>query len=245
VTENVASFFKLMRIRAVAIAAILGLALATGCAAAPRPVASPPSVAAEPTPTGVPTILVSTATAIAQPSASATPVAPSATPVPATPTAFPSPTLGPTRTPAPDPQAQWATYTSSAYNVTLRYPATWSKDPRYSLPNQERYTGPAGFFQLSAASATSLDAAANSEANHPLQPYGSHPTITAFRVTGQDARLILPSSDQPAAMAGQAALIVLSPRPITLGSESYPYLVLWADQGHLQEIESTLVIGGG
>lgn len=243
-TENVTSFFRLTSIRALAIAMVLGLALATGCAAAPGPLARPPSVAPVQTPTSVPTVLAPIATAIAQPSASATPVAPSPTAVPATPTAVSSPTLVPTRTQAPDPLAQWATYTSSTYNVTLRYPGAWSKDPRYTLPNQERYVGPDGFFQVAAASAASLDAAANSEANHPLHPYGTHPTITAFRLNGQDARLILPSSDQPAEMAGQAALIVVSPKPITLGSESYPYLVLWADQGHLKEIESTLVVGG-
>lgn len=233
-----------MRLVALAIATILGLALATGCTAAPGPASSPTAVAPGQTPTSAPTVLVSTATAIARPTASAAPVAPSPIPVPATRTPVSSPTFVPTRTPTPDPLAHWVTYASPAYNVTLRYPAAWSKDPRYDLPNQERYLGPDGFFQVSAASAASLDAAANSEANHALHPYGTHPTITSLRVAGQEARLILPSSDQPGEMAGQAALIVLSPKPITLGSETYPYLVLWADQDHIKTIESTLVVGG-
>ena len=164
--------------------------------------------------------------------------------MPATPTTARSPTLLPTRTLTPDRLATWVTYTNSAYAVTLRHPATWAKDPRYTLPNQERYVGADGFFQVSAASAPSLDVAASNEANHPLHPYGAHPTITTVRFAGQDARLILPSSDQPTEMAGQAALIVLSPKPIRLGSDSYAYLVLWADRGHIQDIASTLVAGG-
>jgi len=171
-------------------------------------------------------------------------VIPTQTPIPSTPTARPSPTTEPTRTPTPDPVADWSTYSSAVYNVTLRYPSEWSLDPRYNQPNGERYVGPDGFFQVSASRAATLDDAAASEANHALDPYGTHPTITTLTVAGQEARLVLPSTDQPPEMRGQAALIVVSPRPIKLGTTAYPYLVVWADQGHVTTIASTLRFQG-
>jgi TolB protein len=135
----------------------------------------------------------------------------------------------------------WATYTSQTYSVSLRYPPGWQRDPRYTLPGDERYTGPDGFFQLSALSGASLDDAANAEAHHLLQPYGSHPIITTTTVAGgRPARLILPSADQPAELEHQAALIVQPPQPMVVNGASYPYLVVWADQSHLDAIASTL-----
>jgi TolB protein len=136
--------------------------------------------------------------------------------------------------------AIWRTFTSADYAVTLRYPPGWVRDPRYTLPDQERLTGSDGFFQVSASSAESIDAAADHEAHQMQQPYGSRPTITPLRVAGQDARLILPSTDQPRDMSGQSAIIVRSPQPIRLAGASYPYLVLWVDQAHVRAVVSTL-----
>ncbi len=228
---------------AMALPAVLFLALAIGCAAAPSTAIGTPFVPSH-TPTSLPVVTPPTSMSLATSTAMATPVVPIRTPVPATPTPRPSPTIAVTRTPTPDLVANWKAYSSAAYNVTLRYPSGWSRDPRYDLPNGERYIGPEGFFQVSASSADSLDEAAASEANHVLHPYGSHPTITSLQVAGQEAQLILPSSDQPPEMSGQAALIVVSPRPIKLGTTAYPYLVLWADQGHVKMIASTLRFGG-
>jgi hypothetical protein len=96
-----------------------------------------------------------------------------------------------------------------------------------------------------------------------LQPYGSQPVIEHLQVAGQEARLILPSADQPAAMEDRAALIVRYPHPIDLSARSYeyeyfvpgvggggrgtsdplsssgllyPFFVLWADQSHIRAI---------
>jgi hypothetical protein len=56
----------------------------------------------------------------------------------------------------------------------------------------------------------------------------------------QEARLILPSADQSAGMNHQAALIVRYPQSVTVTSHTYRYLVLWADQTHVQVIAQTL-----
>jgi len=105
----------------------------------------------------------------------------------------------------------WEIYESRKYSVRLRYPSGWARDPRYG----ERFAGEDGFFQLSAVGGEglTLDGAAEGEALHKLRPYGSRPQVEKLRVAGRDARLVLPSEDQPEEMGGQAALIVGYPRP--------------------------------
>ncbi|MBI2954962.1 MAG: zf-HC2 domain-containing protein [Chloroflexi bacterium] len=174
-------------------------------------------------------------------------------PIPSTPTPTrvlgkapaPTPTTS-TRKPTPAPaQGQmdnWKTFSSSDYGVTLRYPLSWESDPRYTFgPASFRYRGIDGFFTLSASNANTIDQAAEAEANHKLRPYGSKPTVAKTQVQGQDARLIMPSNDQPAEMDNQAALIILSPRPIQIVGTSYKYLVLWADKDHIEAIAGTLL----
>jgi len=134
----------------------------------------------------------------------------------------------------------WKSYSHPDYNVTLQYPVHWERDPRSDL----RFGGADGFLQLSAANADTLDRAAEAEANHKLRPYGFQPAVTTTRVQDQDARLILPSNDQAPEMKGQAALIVRYPKPVQIAGSSYPYLVLWADKGHVEAIADTLRFGG-
>jgi TolB protein len=61
-------------------------------------------------------------------------------------------------------------------------------------------------------------------------------------VDGQEACLILPSDDQPEAMEGQAALVVTYPEPISIGDESYAFLILWADQDHIRRIAESVAL---
>lgn len=132
----------------------------------------------------------------------------------------------------------WQTYTNAAYHVTLQYPATWQKDPRYD----ERYSGSNGFFALGATSGEgrTIDGVADGEAHHKLHPYGSNPQITKVRVSGQEGRLILPAADQPPEMENQAAVVVQPPAPIRVGGDSYHYLLLHADRQHIEDISSNL-----
>ena len=215
----------------------IGLSVATlgvGCGVAPTAAVVLPTAVSTATPRAISTVLLATPTRVA------TATAQLATPTRVDATAVANPTgsgLAPQETPIP---ATWKTFANGDYAVTLRYPSGWERDPRYTLPDQERYVGSGGFFQVSASSADSLDAAADHEANQLQRPYGSRPIVSSLRVDAQEARLILPSADQPGEMAGQAAVIVQSPRPIRLANASYPYLILWADQGHVRTIVSTI-----
>jgi len=149
-----------------------------------------------------------------------------------------APLVPPTATPSPTAAKAWATYADPSYRITLRYPSTWQFVSGYGI----KYAGPDGFFQLSGISgpAASIDEIAEGEAYHKLSPYGSQPTIESLEVDGQPARLILPSEDQPTAMAGQSSLIVQLPQPIDVGSDTYNYLVLWSDEEHIQQVFETL-----
>jgi len=144
----------------------------------------------------------------------------------------------PTPTATSSISADWNTYSSPAFGVTLKYPAHW----KYRAGYGESYGGEDGLFGLNAVSGgeVPLDEVAQRSAYHKLQPYGSQPKIESLQVQGQSARLILPSADQPEDMRGQVELIVLYPQPVTISGERYRYFVLYADQGHVRQIAETL-----
>ncbi|TDA70322.1 MAG: hypothetical protein D9V47_01940 [Clostridia bacterium] len=85
---------------------------------------------------------------------------------------------------AEDGAGAWQTYTNDAYHITLQYPATWQKDPRYD----ERYGGSDGFFQVLAIAAgeITIDEVAADEAHHKLLPYGSKREIQKIQVDGRN-----------------------------------------------------------
>jgi hypothetical protein len=130
----------------------------------------------------------------------------------------------------------WTTFSSPAFAVSLQYPADW-QPAGYGSPEtgEIRFAGINGFFHINSMDGDSIDSVAAAEAGHRLQPYGSHPTIETLQIQGQEARLILPSSDQPY----QAALIVRYPPVLTI-VWSPRYFVLWADPPHIRAIAETL-----
>ena len=144
-----------------------------------------------------------------------------------------------------------ATYISSPLQVTFKYPATWRIDPGYSgIPGIERYSdGNGPFFQLDAAGSfdakypgviKSIDTVVRDLAYHKLKPYGSKPVIEKATINGGLARFIVPSSDQMVDMRNQAALIVVYPEAIMLGTTSYRYFVLYADSDNIRQIGDTI-----
>lgn len=141
-------------------------------------------------------------------------------------------------TAVPTPTRASETYSDPVFGVVLQYPAGWRPQSGY----ERKYAGLDGFFQLSAiaSAGSSIDEVADNDAHHKLQPYGSEPMIEKLQVKGREARLILPSADQPAAMKGQAGLIVDLPQPIEISGQKYDYLILWADKEHIREIAQTL-----
>jgi hypothetical protein len=132
----------------------------------------------------------------------------------------------------------WRTYSNRTLNVEIKYPPDWHRIAGFSY----RYGGKDGFFQLNAAQGEALkvDQAAKNEANQRQRPYGSNPTITSLKVAGQEARLIMPSADQPKDLNMRAAVVVRMPEPCCIGSQRYTFLVLWADKEHIRTIADTL-----
>jgi hypothetical protein len=136
----------------------------------------------------------------------------------------------------------WITFSNPAYAISLQHPADWQPMP-VSIPEigETEFTGDNGFFFIYTVDGEStIDDLAMSEAHHIQRPYGSQPIIENLQIQGQEARLILPSADQPAEMNYQAALIVGYPQPMNISGTSWRYLVLCADQPHIRAIAQTL-----
>ena len=151
----------------------------------------------------------------------------------------------PTAIPAPTPtpyQDMWIAFSSPAFAISLQYPADWQPVPGYGSPEtgETRFGAINGFFHISAMDSDSIDLATAAEAEHKLQPYGSQPTIETLQVRGQEARLILPSDDQPAGMQNQAAIIIRYPQPVNVVGTPCRYFVLWGDWPHIRTIAQTL-----
>lgn len=136
----------------------------------------------------------------------------------------------------------WSEYVNPVFAISLQYPGDWQPVPGYGAPDlgDIRFAAINGFFHVSAMDAGTIDIAASREAGHKLQPYGSRPTIENLVILGQEARLILPSADQPAGMSHQSALIVRYPQSVNILGSPYRYFVLWADQAHIRTIAQTL-----
>ena len=147
--------------------------------------------------------------------------------------------IHPTLTPYLD---MWTTYSNPVFAVSLEYPADWQPIPGYGSPEtgEVRFGAINGFFHIAAMDTDNIDMAAASEANHRLQPYGTQPTIETLQVQGQEARLILPSNDQPAGMQYQSALIVRYPQPVNLMGTPCRFFILWADQAHIRTFAQTI-----
>lgn len=129
-------------------------------------------------------------------------------------------------------------YISENYRISLKYPSHWSVNLNYN----DRFEGNDGFFQLGAITGgnMSIDEVAKSDALHELNPYGSEPQILNRTISGQEARLILPSTDQAEDMHNQAGLIVRYPEALNIGGSTYHFFILWADKAHIERIGNTL-----
>lgn len=154
------------------------------------------------------------------------------------------PISAPTPTPFMD---MWTTYVNPLYVISMEYPADWEPVPGYVGPDSVaiKFAAINGFFHINAIDAPTIDDAAIGEAEHQLRPYGSQPIIESLQVQGQEARLILPSEDQPVGMDHQAALIVRYPDPVNISGSTYHFFVLWADKSHIRTFAQTLRFTAG
>jgi hypothetical protein len=141
-------------------------------------------------------------------------------------------------TTSPD-NSKIAVFRNDEYGISLEYPSNWKVNNAYS---PGRYEGNDGYFQVSAIAGgqSNIDEVASSDANHKLLPYGSTPTIESLIISGQEARLIIPSLDQPTDMNKQASLIIKYPNSIIVNGETYKYFQLWSDKEHIRKIGETI-----
>jgi len=126
-----------------------------------------------------------------------------------------------------------AIYRNEEYGISLEYPASWEPNNSYT---PARYEGSEGFFQITAVAAQSnIDEVVELEVNHKLAPYGSNPIIESSLISGQEARFVIPSTNQ-STQNQQSVLVVTYPNPRVINGSSYNYFQLWADMSSIREI---------
>ena len=133
-------------------------------------------------------------------------------------------------------------YVNSAFGVSFYYPSAWRQDYTFGnidgIPNG--FSGNVGFFKVSGInSALSLDDLSQNIALQKQQ-YGASSTVFISPMKGLDGRFIIPSSDQPENMNGQAAFVAKYPKPVNVKGNIYNYFILYADKNNIQPIAETL-----
>ena len=147
--------------------------------------------------------------------------------------------IPPTPTPYLD---MWTTYSNPVFAVSLEYPGYWQPIPGYGSPETGnlKFGDITGFFHINAMDTESIDMAVSSQAYHKLQPFGANPTIESLQIEGQEARLILPSSDQSMGTLYQAAIIIRYPQPVNVSGTPCRFFIMWADEAHIRTISQTI-----
>ncbi len=140
--------------------------------------------------------------------------------------------------------SQPSLYANPDFKVEFRYPRAWKPDAVKGgfHGTYLAFRGEDGHFGIDAVGAAAdipIDQAVRDTVNASGHPYGSKPTMTQATLGGMDARLILPSADQPPERAGEVAFIVRYPKPFMIASSTYFYFVLYVDKDHFQSIGNT------
>jgi len=154
---------------------------------------------------------------------------------------FPNPTK--TITPSAEPtQLQWTNMLGPSIGVSVYYPEDWSiiRGSKQSDSDSYRLSGESGFIQLRSMDADSIEEAVDILLNNEIQIFGSQPVIEVLQIQGQDARLIVPSTDQAFGREGETAMIIRFPKPVYVCNPYCRYLVLWSDVDHIREIAKTI-----
>lgn len=140
--------------------------------------------------------------------------------------------------PADGPVSQWMVRASPRFRAQFKYPPHWT---RSSPREEDGYFGHNGFVIMSAFGGRGLtiDQAVGLEIKGKADLYGAKPSIEKSLIDGQEARIVMPSADQPADKRGQAMAMIRYPTPIRFSSEIYAFAILWADQEHLPTIAGT------
>lgn len=143
------------------------------------------------------------------------------------------------------PDETWQTYVDSTYQVTLRFPGDWKRDPIYSDrpyfgAERRLHTVPRGYFQLLVMGDENdtPEQACKGSAEHVVQPFGKNPTVRQMKVQGESACLVWPSEDQGAPW--DAEVVIKYPKPVEINGDRYGLLMLDADKDYILAITQTL-----
>ncbi len=134
---------------------------------------------------------------------------------------------------------QWPEWSVPSFGVSLRHPPGWQVATGYL----ERLQGMDGYVALNALQGSGLTprAAALSQAQQTLSPFGANPQLRAMRIGGQSGYLILPAQGQAKGAQADAEAIVLYPTPQMISGVPYRYLIVMSTARDLLPIVRTLV----
>lgn len=142
--------------------------------------------------------------------------------------------------------APLAAYSHPAFGVSFEYPAAWDADPAGGafLGIPLRHIGTSGYFGVDALAAgedVSIDSIVEQiVVRSDGAPYGTRPAIKHTELYGREARVVLPSEDQPETSNKEALLLVRYPDGRQIGDNFFRFFVLYADADHIEDIVRTL-----
>jgi hypothetical protein len=139
--------------------------------------------------------------------------------------------------------------TINKHNMSVNYDSSWvepNKTPRYFNDSTCMRVDKNGYLELSCSTMgdSPFDEIISNLIYTPsgAQPFGTDPKVTLMKIQNQDARLIMPSQDQPSEFNNRAELVVKYPPggEINFHGQIYNYAVLISDKNHIQKIAKTL-----
>ncbi|MFQ5751271.1 MAG: hypothetical protein ACE5HI_04675 [bacterium] len=137
-------------------------------------------------------------------------------------------------------------YSHPAFGVSFEYPAHWAPDPQGGAFDEIplRFVGGDGYLgvdALAADSETSFEDLLNQIViQNQNTPYGTRPVIKSTEIDGLEARVVLPSEDQPEEANNEAIFIARYPGQAQIGDDLFRFFVLYAHKDHLEDILRTL-----
>lgn len=137
-------------------------------------------------------------------------------------------------------------YSHPAFGVSFKYPEHWAVDPQGGAFQEVplRFVGGDGYFgidALAASSTTTFDDLLNQIViQNPKTPYGTRPIIKSTVIDGFEARVVLPSEDQPKEANNEALFVARYPDELKIGDNLYRFFILYSHKDFLEDILRTL-----
>lgn len=137
-------------------------------------------------------------------------------------------------------------YSHPAFGVSFEHPDHWAVDPEggafEGVPL--RFVGGDGYFGIDALAASSTVTLENLldeiVIRNTLTPYGTRPVIKSTEIDGLEARVVLPSDDQPEEANGEALFLARYPEELQIGDNLFRFFILYAHKDFLEDMLRTL-----